>query len=183
MTNCFSHMKLFAVRFFHITFIFVKGRQMSVLDYSYLNLFSLFALPASHKNNPAKLVVKSKPSSRVCMFSKSFKQKSFMLEPPRRVEEISINACISEATQAARSQQAVNQHVKAHCLPYSWQLSCTAARLSALIQVLYTEGGLFLCSAEWGLGVCACVWWIRSVEILRLKVLFWKTSFTKALTL
>ncbi len=70
MTNCFSHMKLFAVRFFHITFIFVKGRQMLVLDYSYLNLFSLFALPASHKNNPAKLVVKSKPSSRVCMFSK-----------------------------------------------------------------------------------------------------------------
>lgn len=64
-------------------------------------------------------MVKPKPSSHVCMFSKYSKQKYFMLEPLRRVEETFINACISEAMQAARSQQAVNQHVKAHCLPYS----------------------------------------------------------------
>lgn len=92
---------------------------MLVLDSSCFNFYSLFWFACLPQEQPAKLVVKSNPYSRVCLFSKSSKQKSFMLEPPRRVEETSINACISEAMQAARSQQAVNQHVKAHCLPYS----------------------------------------------------------------
>jgi len=132
---------------------------MLLLASSCFSFDSLFWFALLHTRTTHQSLFKPKPSSRVCVISKSSKQKSFMLEPLRRVKETSINACIFEAMQAARSQRAVNQHVKPHCMPYSWQLSHTAAWLSALIQGLCTEASLFLSSDEWRLGeesVCMC---------------------------